>query len=86
MFCIGSNPVAPTKIKPFSLARRVFLSLGARDENLRASRLFRFPSGPVLSALRASDDGAFQQRMASRNRVIDGNRLSVYTFFTITGK
>jgi hypothetical protein len=27
-----SNPVAPTKIKPFSLARRVFLSMGARDE------------------------------------------------------
>jgi hypothetical protein len=26
----GSNPVAPTKIKPFSLARRVFLSMGGR--------------------------------------------------------
>ena len=26
----GSNPVAPTKIKPFSQARRVFLSMGGR--------------------------------------------------------
>ena len=33
----GSNPVAPTKIKPLR-QRRGFLSLGARDENLRVSR------------------------------------------------
>lgn len=28
-------------------------------KNLRASRLFRFPSGPVMSALRTSEDAVF---------------------------
>ena len=31
----------------------------ARSDHLRASRLFRFPSGPVMSALPASEDVVF---------------------------
>ena len=31
----------------------------ARSDHLRASRLFRFPLGPVMSALRTSEDAVF---------------------------